>query len=257
MQLFVGLGNPGAQYQHNRHNVGFMAADAIARAHGFSPFRQKFGGLLAEGSIGGEKVLLLKPQTFMNRSGDSVKAVAQFYNAEHSEQLLDGQIDFVVDAIDNLTAKAHLLVRCLERGLRVVSCMGAAARLDPTQIRVDDLSNTTKDPFARALRKILQQQYAIDAVETRGARGPSCEPLHSIGVRYSPQKDRAQPVTATSTPSGMSMSTPVRLLRRASLICRYAVPSRTGSRRVGRRSSRRPVTEPEASRPSRGPAYTT
>jgi peptidyl-tRNA hydrolase, PTH1 family len=79
MKLLVGLGNPGSQYEGNRHNIGFMALDAIARANGITQFRTKHGGLLAEGSIGGEKVLLLKPQTFMNRSGDSVQQVAQFY----------------------------------------------------------------------------------------------------------------------------------------------------------------------------------
>jgi PTH1 family peptidyl-tRNA hydrolase len=79
MQLLVGLGNPGDSYRHNRHNIGFMAIEAIARRHGFAPFRQKFSGLVSEGNIGGEKVLLLMPQTFMNRSGDSVLAAAGFY----------------------------------------------------------------------------------------------------------------------------------------------------------------------------------
>ncbi|KKB13526.1 peptidyl-tRNA hydrolase [Devosia geojensis] len=79
MQLFVGLGNPGSQYQNHRHNVGFMAVEAIAREHGFGPFRAKFGGLLSEGSIGGEKVLILKPQTYMNHSGDAVQQACQFY----------------------------------------------------------------------------------------------------------------------------------------------------------------------------------
>jgi PTH1 family peptidyl-tRNA hydrolase len=79
MKLLVGLGNPGSQYEGNRHNIGFMALDAIARSHGITQFRSKHNGLLAEGTIAGEKVILLKPQTFMNRSGDSVQQVAQFY----------------------------------------------------------------------------------------------------------------------------------------------------------------------------------
>lgn len=85
MKLLVGLGNPGGQYEGNRHNIGFMALDAIARAHGITQFRSKHGGLLAEGNIGGEKVILLKPQTFMNRSGDSVQQVAQFYKLPPSD----------------------------------------------------------------------------------------------------------------------------------------------------------------------------
>jgi peptidyl-tRNA hydrolase, PTH1 family len=79
MHLFAGLGNPGDEYRNNRHNIGFMAADAIARRHNFAPFRSKFQGLISEGQIEGEKVVVLKPQTWMNNSGDSVQAAAQFY----------------------------------------------------------------------------------------------------------------------------------------------------------------------------------
>ena len=80
MFLFVGLGNPGAKYASNRHNVGFMAADVIAAANGFGPWRKKFHGELSEGNLGGEKVLLLKPQTFMNESGRSVGEAVRFHN---------------------------------------------------------------------------------------------------------------------------------------------------------------------------------
>ena len=79
MRLFVGLGNPGAKYASNRHNIGFMAVDAIKKAHGFGPWRGKFQGQLAEGRLGIEKVLLLKPKTYMNLSGHSVGAAAKFY----------------------------------------------------------------------------------------------------------------------------------------------------------------------------------
>lgn len=79
MQLWVGLGNPGAQYALNRHNVGFMAADAIAEVHGFSAPAKKFQGWVQEGRVGGSKVLLLKPATFMNESGRSIRAALDFY----------------------------------------------------------------------------------------------------------------------------------------------------------------------------------
>jgi PTH1 family peptidyl-tRNA hydrolase len=85
MRLVVGLGNPGARYTRNRHNIGFMAADAIARRHGFSPFRDRFKGELAEGTIAGERRLLLKPQTFMNVSGESVLAAMSFYKIRPEE----------------------------------------------------------------------------------------------------------------------------------------------------------------------------
>lgn len=79
MLLLVGLGNPGDKYTNTRHNVGFMMADEIARHHGFSPWRNKFQGLICDGMVGGEKILLLKPQTFMNRSGQSVSEACRFY----------------------------------------------------------------------------------------------------------------------------------------------------------------------------------
>ncbi len=79
MWLLVGLGNPGDRYEYNRHNIGFLAIDAIADTYGFPAYKKKFQGLIAEGSIGGEKVILLKPQTYMNNSGQSVGEVAKFY----------------------------------------------------------------------------------------------------------------------------------------------------------------------------------
>jgi PTH1 family peptidyl-tRNA hydrolase len=80
--LWVGLGNPEPGMARQRHNIGFMALDAIARRHGFSPWRQRFRGLVAEGVIGGEKVLGLKPMTYMNASGESVQQAAAFFKLE-------------------------------------------------------------------------------------------------------------------------------------------------------------------------------
>ena len=79
MLLLVGLGNPGAKYSGNRHNIGFMAADALARAYRFGPWRKKFRGLVSEGQIDGVRCLLLKPQTFYNDSGHAVAEAARFH----------------------------------------------------------------------------------------------------------------------------------------------------------------------------------
>ena len=79
MKLFVGLGNPGAGYAGNRHNIGFMAVDRIASDHGFGPWKKTFKGLAAEGRLGDTRVLLLKPETFMNLSGQSVQAAMAFH----------------------------------------------------------------------------------------------------------------------------------------------------------------------------------
>ena len=79
MQLWVGLGNPGDKYALQRHNAGFMAADIIAAVHGFSPWSKKFRSLVAEGRIGRNHILLIKPQTYMNDSGDAVQQALRFY----------------------------------------------------------------------------------------------------------------------------------------------------------------------------------
>lgn len=104
MLIFAGLGNPGAQYQNNRHNVGFMAADAIARRHSFSPWTKKFHGLIAEGSLGGEKILLIKPQTFMNLSGQAVGEAMRFY------KLTPAEVVVLYDELDLAPGKVRVKV---------------------------------------------------------------------------------------------------------------------------------------------------
>lgn len=88
MLLLVGLGNPGTRYADNRHNVGFMAVQAIARRHNISPWRRKFQGVAVEGVIGGERVLLLLPGTYMNESGRAVQEAARFYKVEAGQILV-------------------------------------------------------------------------------------------------------------------------------------------------------------------------
>jgi PTH1 family peptidyl-tRNA hydrolase len=85
MLILAGLGNPGPKHEHQRHNIGFMAADAIARRWSFPAFRSKFQGQASEGSIDGERVLLLKPQTYMNDSGRSIGEAVKFYKAAPSD----------------------------------------------------------------------------------------------------------------------------------------------------------------------------
>ncbi|MGE4247772.1 MAG: aminoacyl-tRNA hydrolase [Parvibaculaceae bacterium] len=80
MLLLVGLGNPGSKYAANRHNIGFMAVDEIVRRHGFASWRKRFQAETAEGTLGGERTLALKPQTYMNESGRAVGAAMRFYN---------------------------------------------------------------------------------------------------------------------------------------------------------------------------------
>jgi len=88
MRLLVGLGNPGPRYAGNRHNIGFMAVDAIVRRHSFSGIRERFHGLTAEGTIDGEKVLALSPRTFMNDSGRAVQAALQFFKLQPTDVIV-------------------------------------------------------------------------------------------------------------------------------------------------------------------------
>jgi len=88
MRLVVGLGNPGTRYTRNRHNIGFVIANAVARRYGFSAYRDRFKGEIAEGTVAGDKRLLLKPQTFMNDSGESVLAAMSFYKIRPDEILV-------------------------------------------------------------------------------------------------------------------------------------------------------------------------
>lgn len=102
MKLFVGLGNPGAKYAGNRHNIGFMALDRVAVDHGFSPWRRAFQGLVAEGRLGAEKLVLLKPETFMNLSGQSVRAAVDFYKLDLA------QITVFHDELDLLPGRVRV-----------------------------------------------------------------------------------------------------------------------------------------------------
>jgi len=104
MLLLVGLGNPGARYVGNRHNIGFMAVQAIAGRHGFGPWRRRFQGVACEGTIGGERVLLLLPGTFMNESGRAVAEAAQFY------KLTPGAITVFHDEIELPPGKVRVKV---------------------------------------------------------------------------------------------------------------------------------------------------
>ena len=116
-----------------------------------------------KGTVGRHKVEVMAERLRLVHPTATIEPVQKFYNAQSSDELLGAAPDLVIDAIDNLTAKGHLIATCIRRGIPIVSCMGAAARMDPTMIRVDDLSNTIKDPFARALRKILQKEHQVQA----------------------------------------------------------------------------------------------
>jgi tRNA A37 threonylcarbamoyladenosine dehydratase len=119
------------------------------------------------GTIGRKKVEVMAERLALVHPTSRVEPVPRFYDADSSEELLAGRVDYVVDAIDNLKAKAHLIATCVRRGIPVVSSMGAAARLDPTRVRVADVAETAFDPMAAHLRKILREKHGLEA--RRGA----------------------------------------------------------------------------------------
>jgi PTH1 family peptidyl-tRNA hydrolase len=130
MLLIVGLGNPGPEYRRQRHNVGFMAVDAIHDRHGFSPWRRRFKGEVAEGTLAGEKALLLKPLTYMNESGSAVQAAAQFYKL--------GPADIVVihDEVDLPPGKTRMKAGGGTAGHNGLRSIGAEIGEDFRRLRI-------------------------------------------------------------------------------------------------------------------------
>jgi tRNA A37 threonylcarbamoyladenosine dehydratase len=131
--------------------------------------------------VGKAKCELLAQRCKQINPDVDVISVQEFYRADVADRMLEGPYDFVVDAIDNVKAKLHMLAQCVQRGLKVVSSMGAAGRLDPTCIRVEDLCETHMDPFAKDIRKLLKRKHSID---TSRPTGITC--VYSIEPRRDP-----------------------------------------------------------------------
>lgn len=125
-----------------------------------------------KGTFGKPKVELIAERCRLINPDARIDSVQAFYNEDSSADLLppDRQPDFVVDAIDNMKAKLHLLATCVERGIPVISSMGAAGRLDPTLIRIAELCDTYNDPFAKDVRKLLRLKHGIDTSRPCGVR---------------------------------------------------------------------------------------
>ncbi|MBU2580715.1 MAG: aminoacyl-tRNA hydrolase [Alphaproteobacteria bacterium] len=130
MKLIVGLGNPGQKYERNRHNVGFMAVDRIAERHEIGPFRRRFQGLVAEGRIGAERVVVLKPQTYMNESGQSVGEAARFLKID------DDDVIVLYDEIDLAPGKLKAKLGGGNAGHNGLRSISAHIDNDYTRIRI-------------------------------------------------------------------------------------------------------------------------
>jgi PTH1 family peptidyl-tRNA hydrolase len=130
MKLLVGLGNPGPKYAGHRHNIGFMALDAIARRHGFDPWRRKFEAQFAEGRLGEERILALKPQTFMNDSGRAVREAMRFHRLDPE------QVIVIYDELDLLPGKVRIKAGGGAAGHNGIRSIAAAIGTDFVRVRL-------------------------------------------------------------------------------------------------------------------------
>ena len=191
MKLFVGLGNPGPKYAGNRHNIGFMALDRIAEDHGFAPWRGKFQGSLTEGRLGHEKVLLLKPETFMNLSGQSVGEAMRFY------KLTPADVTVFHDELDLAPGKVRLKQGGGHAGHNGLRSIHQHIGPDYARVRLgighpghkDKVSGYVLRDFAKA-----EQEWLDDLM--RGicdgapflADGDGAKFSNAIGLRMAPQR---------------------------------------------------------------------
>jgi len=164
MRLFVGLGNPGAKYQGNRHNIGFMVLDELARRHGFAPWRRRFQGETSEGTLDGERIILLKPLTFMNDSGRSVQEAASFF------KISPGDIAVFHDELELVFAKVRVKVGGGIAGHNGLRSISAHVGNDYRRVRLgighpgvkELVHNHVLSDFAKAERP--QLEAFVDAV---------------------------------------------------------------------------------------------
>ena len=205
MQLFVGLGNPGDKYARNRHNIGFMAVDRIAEDHGFAPWRAKFQGRVTEGTLGGEKVLLLKPETFMNLSGNAVAEAMRFY------KLTPADVTVFHDELDLAPGKVRLKSGGGHAGHNGLRSIHAAIGPDYDRVRLgighpghkDRVAGYVLHDFAKADAEWLDDLLrGISDGAPDLARGEGPRFLNAIAQRMAPprastgtKKPAAQPDT--------------------------------------------------------------
>jgi len=211
MNVFAGLGNPGAKYAGHRHNIGFMALDAIAEAHGFGPWKAKFQGQCSEGRLGGQKVLLLKPETFMNLSGQSVAEAMRFYRLEPAAlTVFHDELDLAPGKVKVKSGGGH----AGHNGLRSLQ-----AHLGPEFRRVrmgighpghkDRVSGYVLHDFSRADRGWLEPLLeGIAAGAPELARGDAGRFLTAVALRTSPPRSGTGERAPQGKPAAKSPAIP-------------------------------------------------
>lgn len=209
MKLFVGLGNPGAKYARNRHNIGFMALDTIASDHGFGPWRTKFQGEVAEGRLGTEKVWLLKPSTYMNNSGQSVGEAMRFWKVDLAD------VTVFHDELDLVPGKVRVKMGGGHAGHNGLRSIHAHAGPDYQRVRMgvghpghkDRVSGYVLSDFAKAEETWLDDVLrGISDGAAELAKGDSGRFLNAVSLRTAPprsstSKPRADTAAKPATPA--------------------------------------------------------
>ena len=207
MILFVGLGNPGGKYAANRHNIGFMAMDRIASDHGFGPWKSKFQGEIAEGSLGGVKTLLLKPQTFMNLSGQSLGEAMRFYKLSPADvTVFHDELDLAPGKVRCKTGGGH----AGHNGLRSIhQHIGA----DYHRVRLgighpghkDRVAPYVLSDFAKAEQGWLDDVLrGVSDGAAELAAGDTGKFMNAVALRSAPPRSSTTPKPAKAAPQAES-----------------------------------------------------
>jgi len=193
MKLFVGLGNPGKKYTNNRHNIGFMALNQIANDHSFSPWKNKFQGQITDGKLGDEKVILLKPETFMNLSGQSVSETIKFYKIKIE--------DIIVfhDELDLAPAKLRVKISGGHAGHNGLRSIHQHIGADYHRVRMgighpghkDRVANYVLSDFAKNDQNWLQDLlFGISDGAIYRANNDAGKFMNAVAMRTVPQREK-------------------------------------------------------------------
>ena len=212
MQLFVGLGNPGAKYAGNRHNIGFMAVERIAEDHGFAPWRSKFQGLLTEGRLGTEKVMLLKPETFMNLSGQSVGEAMRFF------KLTPDDVVVFHDELDLAPGKVRVKQGGGHAGHNGLRSIHGHIGADYARVRLgighpghkDRVSGYVLSDFAKAEQNWLDDVLrGVSDGATDLAAGDNGRFMNAVALRVNPPRSSVGKQTEKAKPTDKPEEPPV------------------------------------------------
>jgi len=205
MRLLVGLGNPGSRHAGNRHNIGFMAVDEIVRRHSFGPWRSRFQGQAAEGTIGTHKILALKPETYMNESGRALGAALRFYKLD------PGVVTVLYDEIDLKPGKVKVKLNGGHAGHNGLRSIDAHIGKDYWRVRLGIGHPGDKElvhahvlrDFAKAERAWLEPLLEAVAEEIpRLLDGDEGGFMSRVAHRTAPPKPKADPVPDTPESGG-------------------------------------------------------